>query len=121
MGEKKPKVDLDAAPSSGAAAAPRRRQNKPSKVGESSARQMRTAGPSPIFDGTCDGLKGQGLVFDSASPRADRFTQVKRDIIEYIGKDYQNVGGVRWLLEHKKEKPISSPTSPGRNATDVDK
>ena len=45
-------------------------------------------GPSatPKFDGTCNGLKGHGLIFDSADSRADRFTHVKREISNYIVK-----------------------------------
>ena len=38
------------------------------------------------FDGTCNGLKGHGLIFDSADSRADRFTHVKREISKYIVK-----------------------------------
>ena len=35
-----------------------------------------------MFEGTCDGLKGRGIIFDSADPRADRFIHVKREISE---------------------------------------
>ena len=39
------------------------------------------------FYGTCDGLKGHGIIFDSADLRADCFIHVKREIYEYIGKE----------------------------------
>ena len=45
------------------------------------------------FDGTCNGLKDHRLIFNSADSRADCFTHVKREISEYIGKEYTN-GGV---------------------------
>ena len=37
------------------------------------------------FDGTCDGLKGRDLVFDSADTRADWFTHVRHEISKYAG------------------------------------
>ena len=39
---------------------------------------------TPNFDGTCNDLKGCGIVFDSSNLRADHFTHVKHEIIEYI-------------------------------------
>ena len=35
---------------------------------------------TPNYDGTCDGLKGRGLVFDSADSRTDWFIHVRREI-----------------------------------------
>mmetsp|Transcript_29273 Transcript_29273/g.86680 ORF Transcript_29273/g.86680 Transcript_29273/m.86680 type:complete len:93 (+) Transcript_29273:120-398(+) len=92
MDEKKSKVEPDAASSSGttaaaASAAPRRLRNRANRSGEPSAKPVRVATPSSKFDGTCDGLRGRGLVFDSADTRADRFMQMKREIIDYIGKE----------------------------------
>mmetsp|Transcript_53098 Transcript_53098/g.158901 ORF Transcript_53098/g.158901 Transcript_53098/m.158901 type:complete len:92 (-) Transcript_53098:1615-1890(-) len=91
MGKKKPKVEPDAAASHEAATAAgavtRKRRNKSKKTGEPAAKPTRRPIPSSRFDGTCYGLKGRGIVFDSADPRADRFTQVKREIVEHIGKE----------------------------------
>uniref|UniRef100_A0A7S4K779 Uncharacterized protein n=1 Tax=Odontella aurita TaxID=265563 RepID=A0A7S4K779_9STRA len=126
MGEKYPKEEPDATVSRGSAtaavsAAPRRCRNKSKKPGEPAAKPTRGAVPSPKFDGTRDGLKGRGLVFDLADPRADRFAQVKREIIGYIRKECQNGGDIRWSLDHEKEKPLAAPAVLGANATGVDK
>ena len=41
---------------------------------------------TPKFEGACDGLKGLGLVFYLAYPRADPFTRVEPNIAKYISK-----------------------------------
>ena len=76
---------------------------------------------TPKFDGTCGSLKGCGLVFDSANPHADCSTYVKREIAEYIGKEYTNGGDFWWTLERERQKTIKPPASLETNATDVDK
>ena len=76
---------------------------------------------TPKFDGTYDGLKGGGLVFDSANPRVDCFTHVKREIAEYTRKDYTNGGDVWWTPERGKQKTIDPLASLATNDTDVDK
>jgi len=62
------------------------------RSGEAAVRTVRAAPATANFDGTCNGLKGRGLVFDAADAKADQLSQVKREIVEYIGKDYQNGG-----------------------------
>ena len=73
------------------------------------------------FGRTCDGLKGCGIVFNSANPCADCFTHVKREIDEHIGKEYTNVGEVWWNLNRESLKTINLPASLATNATGVEK
>ena len=54
---------------------------------------------NPKVNGMCNVIKGRGLVFNSSDPQADRFTHVKRDIYECIGKEYTNGGDVWWMVE----------------------
>ena len=42
---------------------------------------------TPKFNGTCNGLKGRGIVFDSENLRVDRFMDVRREIDKYVGKE----------------------------------
>ena len=54
---------------------------------------------TPDFDGTCVSLRGRGIVFYSADLHVERFKHVRREIYEYVGKEYMDVGGVWWTLK----------------------
>jgi len=87
MGKKKPKLYPDAVPTSiPATTASRRRCHKSKRSGDATAKTVRPTPMATRFDGTCNGLKYQGLFFDRADSRDDQLYQVKRDIVEYIGK-----------------------------------
>ena len=93
------KLELDAAPSSvtcmGVTTRWRRNQHKLRSAVLTNTPQG--APPAtPKFNGTCNILKGRGLIFDSADPRADRFTHVKRGISEHTRSEYTNGGDVWW-------------------------
>ena len=45
---------------------------------------------TPKFDRTCNGLKGRIIKLNSADMRTDLFTHIKREITEYVGKEYTN-------------------------------
>ena len=56
------------------------------------------------FDRACNGLNGRGLVFDSTNRYTGRFTLVRLEIAEYIGKEHTDEGDVRWMLEQENMK-----------------
>ena len=92
---KKTKVEPDAAPSTvlgtgGATQWIKNQQKSRPSVPTNTSR----GGPpaTPKFNGTCDGLKVRGFIFDSANFSTEFFTHVKRDISKYIGKEYSNGG-----------------------------
>ena len=112
----KANIDRDDAPSSVAAmgvmAQWRRNRQKPrNAVPEKASRGAPPA--TPKFDRTCEGLKGRGLVFDYADMRADWFTHVRREIVEYAGKEYTDRGDVWWTLKREKMKTLAPPPSLG--------
>ena len=95
--DKKAKVEPDTSPSTaaGTGGTTRWRQNQQKLRDAVSTKTSRGRPPATSkFDGTCDGLKGYGLIFDSADLHVDRFTHVKREIAKYIGKEYTNSGDV---------------------------
>ena len=103
----KVKVEPDAAPSSmtgtgGTVKLSRNRQ----KLREPVLLKIPRGMPPCItrFGMTCNGIKGQGLVFDSADLRADVFTHFKSKIAEYIDKEYTNGGDVWWTLEKENRR-----------------
>ena len=92
-------IDPDAAPSSlaatGVTAQWRQNRQKPKATVPEKSSQP----PTPKFDGTCNGLKGRGLVFNYADSCADCFMFLRHEIAEYVGKEYTDRGDVRWTLE----------------------
>ena len=82
---------------------------------------LRCKSSTPEFDRTCNGFNGRSLVFDSDDPRADRFTVVRREIAEYVGKEYTDRGNVRWTLEQERTKMTPPPSIMVEDTTDVDK
>ena len=75
----------------------RNRQKPRSIVPENPSQGVPTS--TPNFDGTCDDLKGTGLVFNSADLRTYRFMHVRHEIPDYVGKEYLDGRDVRWTLE----------------------
>ena len=99
---KKVKVELDAAPSSVPVTGVtvwwcRNQQN--SRATFLTNKPWGTPPTTLKFNGTCDGLKGRGIVFNSADPSAYCFMRIKREIAEYIGKEYTNGGDIWWTPE----------------------
>ena len=80
------KINPDTAPSSASAmgAKAQWRQNHQNLRAAVLAKASQTS--TSKFDRTCDGLNGRDLVFESADPRADRFTLVRREIAKYVRK-----------------------------------
>ena len=101
------KIDPDAAPSSAAAATAQWRRNRQKSRDAVPAKESQPF--TPKFDRTWYGLKVRGLVFEYANPLADHFTLVRREIAEYVRKEYTDGGDVRWTLERENMKKIPPP------------
>ena len=77
----KSKIDPDAAPSSAAATGATAQWRQTFQKPRSTIPAKASRGVPPAtnkFDGTCDGLKGCGLVFDFADPIVDLFKNCRR-------------------------------------------
>jgi hypothetical protein len=60
---------------------------------------VREPKPEQKFQGKCDSLKG--FVYDcSDGKQSDRFNLVTKEIAEYVGREYQYGGDIRWTIEN---------------------
>ena len=96
------KIDLDAAPSGaevmGVMAQWRWNHHSPRAAVPEKASWG--APPStPKFGGTYYGRKGCSLVFNYAESCEDWFTHVRREIVDYVNKEYMDGGDICWKLE----------------------
>ena len=106
------KIKPDAAPSSTVAtvATAQWRQNCQKTRDAVPLKESRGATPAtPNFDGTCNGLKGRGIVFNSTNPRANRFMHIRREITEYVGNKYTDGGDIHWAPDRDKMKTHTPP------------
>ena len=71
---------------------------------------------SSKFEGKCDDLKGH--IFDcSDSKQADTFVTTKKEISEYVGREYTYGGDARLAVENMAKPAIPEPEDPPEGAS----
>jgi hypothetical protein len=90
------------------AASPVKRERLGYRGNRYSPAAVREPKPEQKFQGKCDSLKG--FVYDfSDGKQSDRFNLVTKEIAEYVGREYQYGGDIRWAIENlekfKEEEP----------------
>ena len=74
---------------------------------------------STKFQGKCDDLKGH--IFDcSDSKQADMFVATKKEIAEYVGREYTFGGDARLAVEELEKPTLTKPSDPPANASKTD-